>query len=147
MKSIIFQRNKLILKLIKNLQNIKELILPNIKNIYEHNFYILPIQIKDENFKRNKIVKDLKKQGLKGLIEGYQNIHLLEIFKKRVAYGTKGFPINKSWQKYKKGLCPVAEKLHEKNFIGLELCLFELREKDIIFITKCFRNVWKKYKK
>ena len=81
-----------------------------------------------------------------GIIEGYQNIHLLKIFKKRIAYGSAGFPLNISWQKYEKGICPVAEKLHNKTFLGLELCLFDINSKDINFIANCFKNVWHKLK-
>lgn len=148
LKKILFNRNRYIKKLVEKLENLNGLILPKINNILDHNFYILPIQIDDTkvNISRKKIWNELKKMGLVGIVEGYQNIHLLKIFKKRIAYGSRGFPLNISWQKYKKGICPVAEKLHDKTFLTLELCLFDINLKDINFIENCFKNVWLKLK-
>tara|TARA_B100000989_G_C19497686_1_gene452813 strand:- start:171 stop:1388 length:1218 start_codon:yes stop_codon:yes gene_type:complete len=148
LKKILVNRNRHIIKLIQKLKNLNGLILPEVNNILEHNFYILPIQIDDTKIKisRAEICNKLKKMGLIGIIEGYQNIHLLKIFKKRIAYGSAGFPLNVSWQKYEKGICPVAEKLHNKTFLGLELCLFDFNSKDINFIANCFKNVWHKLK-
>ena len=44
---------------------------------------------------------------------------------------------------YKKNLCPIAENLQRKTFIGFEICLFELTKKDILNIAKAFIKVWK----
>ena len=32
---------------------------------------------------------------------------------------------------YKKGICKVVEKLHDKSFISLEVCLYDLNLKSI----------------
>ena len=42
----------------------------------------------------------------------------------------------KSKIKYKKGLCPVAEKLHSKSFLNFEICKFDLSKKDLNLIVK-----------
>ena len=44
---------------------------------------------------------------------------------------------------YKKGLCPVAENLNNKNILTLEVCLFNLDKKDLDLICKSFEKVWK----
>ena len=84
---------------------------------------------------------------MQGLIEGYSIVHTLPIFQKKIAFGNNGFPWSFSKKKitYKTGICPVAEKLHYKNFFGFLLCLYDLSEKDIKNIIKSFRYVWDKY--
>ena len=72
------------------------------------------------------IVQALKAEGVTGLLEGYQNIHLNPLFRHRIAYGTTGFPwtglsSGDSSIRYGPGLCPVAEHLHQHAFFGLLL--------------------------
>ena len=47
-------------------------------------------------------------------------LYLLPLFQERIAIGAEGFPFSLSNRTYPKGLCPVAERLHEK-----EAFLFE----------------------
>ena len=78
----------------------------------------------------------------------YINLHLLPIFKKKVAYNLKNFPwsLNKKKYSYKKGDCPVAERMNEKNYIGLNMWKYDSTENDIKFIIKKFNKVWSKLK-
>ena len=43
---------------------------------------------------------------------------------------------------YAKGICPVAEKLNDKTYLGFEMCLFELLDEDLENIIKAFNKVW-----
>ena len=43
---------------------------------------------------------------------------------------------------YKKGICPVAENLQDKTFLGLQIQLFDLNKKDVERIIKAFKKVW-----
>ena len=47
---------------------------------------------------------------------------------------------------YHKGICPIAEKLHEESFLGYEMCLHELSDNDVDLILEAFHKVWKKSK-
>ena len=42
---------------------------------------------------------------------------------------------------YSKG-SPVAEELHDRKFMGFDMCLFELPDNDIELIIKAFKKVW-----
>ena len=44
---------------------------------------------------------------------------------------------------YKKGICPIAEKLHDESLIMFEVCLFELSNSDVDLIIEVFKKVWK----
>ena len=94
-----------------------------------------------------KIIYDaLAAEGLEGLIEGYVNVHMLPMYQQKIAYGSSGFPWTESFCRqdisYKKGICPVAEDLHDNTFLGYEMCLHDLTEKDVKLIIEAFNKVW-----
>ena len=147
LKSIAKFRTNLAKRLMFNLKNLPGLNLPQIRKGCSHVFYIFPMSIK-EGFKidRKKLVTNLKKKGFPGLMEGYQNLHMLPIYQKKIAYGTKGFPWKKYNEKisYKKGICPVAESLHDKSFFSILLCSYEFSLNDIDNLSKIFKKEWQK---
>ena len=69
------------------------------------------------------------------------------MFQKKMAYGSRGFPwssdICDREVNYDKGICPVAENLHDNTFLGLDMCLYELSDEDVDLIIKAFVKVWK----
>jgi dTDP-4-amino-4,6-dideoxygalactose transaminase len=96
--------------------------------------------------KRETLLKALQVEGVNGLGGGYQNVHLLPMFQKKVAYGSKGFPwtsdICHREISYKKGICPVAEKYHDATYMGFAMCLHDLNHADVDLIAKAFLKVW-----
>jgi len=77
---------------------------------------------------------------------GYQNLHLMPMYQSKIAYGSSGFPWSAEFYKgqvsYKKGICPVAEELHEKRYIPLGMCSYHFTEREIDLLIKAFRKVW-----
>ncbi len=150
LKKILKKREILLNKLTKKLKNLNGLKLPPISKNYSNNFYVYPLKI-DLNIiklKRKKIVSALRNKGIEGLTEGYANLHLLKLFRKKVAFGKKKFPwsMNKKNFLYNKGICPIAEHLQDKSFFMIEVCMFELNNKLIQFIADSFKEVWKELK-
>jgi dTDP-4-amino-4,6-dideoxygalactose transaminase len=96
--------------------------------------------------KRETLIKALQAEGVTGLGGGYQNVHLLPMFQKKIAYGSHGFPwtsdICKREVSYAKGICPVAEKFHDESYIGFAMCLHDLRDADVDLIAQAFHKVW-----
>jgi len=152
LKKIIKRRQFLCRRLTKGLVEIGNSInLPKDQKNWTHNYYIYPISINLKKIKvsRKKVIMLLEKEGVQGLISGYANVHKLPIFNRKIAYGTKGFPWSLNGKTYKnkyKYKCKVSETMHNKNFIGIEVCLFDLNKKDIDLIIKAFLKVWKKIK-
>ena len=147
LKKIIKKKQILFRYLSKGLKNLKGLSLPKDNKYQTHNYYIYPINLDIDKlgFTRSKIVKLLKKEGVQGLMEGYTLLHQLPIFKKKIAYGNKGYPWKINSQNYKKKynyICRNAEDLHNKTFVGLETCLYDLNKKDITLIIRAFHKVW-----
>lgn len=146
LKKILLSRTKLLNYLAKEINDLKGISVHNSEKKF-NNYYIFPIVLDLEIIKvsRNRLLNLLKAEGITGLIAGYANIHQLPIFQKKIAYGKHGFPwtLNKNIINYKKGSCPVAEYLHDKSFIGFEVCLYSLTKKDVKNITIAFKKIWK----
>lgn len=145
---LVLTRQKAAERLTKGLQNLKGLRFPIVKDNCTHVYYIYPLILdtKKLGVTRDLIIRALEAEGVSGLAAGYTNIHLLPMFQKKIAYGSKGFPwtLKEARQNinYKKGICPVAEQLHEETFIGLEMCVYELSNKDIDLVVDSFKKVW-----
>lgn len=147
---ILLKRQKQANYLISGLKNFEGIITPKIQKKCTHSFYIIPLILNLKKIKREEVIQRLNKLGVQGLYNGYTNVHLLPMFQKKIAYGSKGFPwslcegINKNIS-YKKGICPVAEDLHKNKLISFEVCLFDLKKIDIVLILRAFKEVWKYY--
>lgn len=143
LKKIRFLANRLT----AGLKDLKGLQVPHVKNNCTHSYYNygLNLDLKKINIKRSVILRALRAEGL-NCGEGYTNVHLLPIYKKKIAFGSKGYPwrLSKRNKKiiYKKGLCPNAEKLHEKTFFYFPICNYQLTNKDIDLVIKTFKKVW-----
>ena len=111
---------------------------------------IKAIDINKLDVTRDLIIKALEAEGISGLTAGYANIHLLPMYQKKIAYGSHGFPWSLKGVRqdinYTKGICPVAEKLHEKTFIGFEMCVHDLPDNNVDLIVDAFKKVWKNIK-
>lgn len=136
-------------QLTKGLQGLQGLRLPIVKDNCTHVYYGYPliIDVDKIGISRNSIVEALRAEGVYGLGEGYVNVHLLPIYQKKIAYGSNGFPwiLKEARQDidYTKGICPVAETLHDKTFISFGICMYELSCDDIDLMASAFRKVWK----
>ena len=121
---------------------------PLIKPNCTHAYYVYPLilAIDQLGVTRERICAALEAEGVTGLATGYANVHLLPMYQKKIAYGSNGFPwssdICKREVSYAKGICPVAEELHDKTFLGFEMCLNELEDGDVDLIVAAFRKVW-----
>ena len=135
-------------RLTQGLEGLTGLRLPLIKSDCTHAYYVYPMVIDVDrlNVSRQSIFSALEAEGVIGLAQGYANLHLLPMYQQKIAYGSKGFPwtsdICKRNVNYSKGICPVSEELHDKNFLGFEMCLHLLNNSEVDMIVHAFRKVW-----
>jgi len=121
---------------------------PIVKPGCTHAYYTYPMILDVDRLgvSREKIHAALEAEGVTGLAAGYVNVHLLPLYQKKIAYGANGFPwtsdICRRQVSYEKGICPVAEELHDKSYLGYEMCLNELEEGDVDLIVAAFTKVW-----
>tara|TARA_B100000787_G_scaffold132788_1_gene101649 strand:- start:1134 stop:1967 length:834 start_codon:yes stop_codon:yes gene_type:complete len=146
--SLIGKRQKVAERLTEGLDGLKGLQLPFVENHCTHVYYSYPmvIDIKLLNISKHKIAEALSAEGIEGVGTGYTNLHLLPMFQEKIAFGSKGFPWNSEFCKrdvdYSKGICPIAESLHEDSHISIGVCQYELENSDVDMIINAFKKVW-----
>lgn len=147
LKGLVQSRQALAEALTDGLKGLKGLKTPVVRPDRTHVYYIYPMQLDLQTLgvARDRICDALAAEGV-AVARRYQNIHLLPIYQKKIAFGTKGFP----WSSdichrdvnYGKGICPVAEELNDSTYIGFGMCVFDLGPEDIQLIVRAFRKVW-----
>jgi dTDP-4-amino-4,6-dideoxygalactose transaminase len=148
MDKLVAGRIRVANKLTAGLKGLAGLRLPVVKDGCTHVYYVHPLVL--DNLKigahRDQIVSALRAEGL-AIAGKYCNLHLLPMYQKKVAYGSKGFPWNSENYKgdvsYNKGICPVAEKLQDSKFLGIGMCVNDYSDDDINLIVNAFKKVWR----
>jgi perosamine synthetase len=124
----------------------------------KHVFYVHPIKFNEElaGVHRNKFVEAvkaelpvIKKRETEGVKIGtgyVKPLYLEPLYQNKIAYGKFGFPWKigneKSNVSYKKGICPVAEKMHENVLVIHEMFAPGMTKKDLDDVVSAFQKVW-----
>lgn len=149
LKYFVSDRQRVAEGLSQGLRELPGLRIPIVKSECTHAYYMYPMVLDVETLgvSRARIKEALEAEGIVGLASGYMNLHLLPMYQKKMAYGSKGFPwsseICRRDVNYSKGICPVAEELHESTYLGFEMCLNEMSNEDINLMVQAFWKVWK----
>ncbi len=69
-------------------------------------------------------------------------LYLQPIFQKKIAFGSKGFPFTLGPTDYRKGLCPVTERMFEKEFFEHEIMRPGMTQGDLDDVARAFEKVW-----
>lgn len=129
------------------LADLEGLSTPYVADYSTHVYYVYGMTLDTEalGLERPVLLDALKAEGVPGLMPGYVNVHRLPIFTEKVAYGTGGHPWtlrpDRSFE-YGSGTCPVAERLHDGAFLGLNLCMFQFPEDETQMVIDAFKKVW-----
>jgi perosamine synthetase len=148
LSGIVASRRRAAERLTAGLSGLRGLRTPVVRADCTHVYYVYPIvlDIGELGVGRARIVAALQAEGVSGLGEGYVNVHLLPMYQQRTAYGSRGFPwtadICRREVSYDRGICPVAETLHEVSFVGFEMCVHDLGDDDVDLVIQAFRKVW-----
>ena len=135
-------------KLTAFLNGLAGLRLPFLRDACTHAYYMYPmvLDLGKLGITRARIIEALTAEGVTGLTAGYVNVHMLPMYQNKIAYGSKGFPwtsdICRRDVSYQKGICPVAEELHDHTYLGLSICMHELKDSEVESIALAFNKVW-----
>jgi perosamine synthetase len=147
--SRIESRQRVAAELNEGLSSLIGIKVPRVSDGATHVYYVYGITLDIDilGVSRDSIIDALRAEGVPSLMAGYQNLHMLPMFRHKIAYGTNGFPWNSPYcnnnVKYGQGLCPVAERLHSQTFLGLSICMNDLPSEDVALIINAFHKVWK----
>lgn len=147
--AMVASRQKIAHRLDRGLAGLNGLTLPAVTADCTHVYYVYSMKLDVDllGVDRAKIHQALNAEGVPALAASYQNIHLLPMYQKKQAYGTKGFPwtsdICKRDIDYSKGICPVAEDLHDRSFLGFGICSFTFSDEEVDMVIAGFQKVWR----
>jgi perosamine synthetase len=145
---LVTDRQHIAYRLTQGLAGLPGLRTPVVEPDCTHAYYVysLVLDIEKLGVSRQRIVDALVAEGVDGIGGGYVNVHLLPMYQKKIAYGSHGFPWTSELCKrdidYGKGICPVAEELHDSTYVGFPMCLHDLSDADADLIVAAFRKVW-----
>lgn len=135
-------------RLTRGLEGLAGLRTPVVRPNCSHVYYIYPMVLDTEalGVSRDRICQALVAEGVEGLGARYVNLHLLPMYQHKMAYGSKGFPwhsdICRRDVDYRRGICPVAEELNDRSYLGYLMCLNDLGDEDVDLLVAAFRKVW-----
>ena len=148
LNGFVASRQRVAERLTQGLIGLTGLRTPIVKHNCTHAYYMYPmvLDIEQLGVSRARLIEALEAEGVVGLVAGYVNLHLLPMYQQKIAYGSKGFPwtsnICRRDVSYQKGICPVAETLHEFTYLAFAMCMHELMDEEVDLMVSAFRKVW-----
>jgi dTDP-4-amino-4,6-dideoxygalactose transaminase len=145
---LVASRQRAAERLSRGLAGLRGLRTPIVKAGCTHVFYVYPMVLDTDalGVPRDLICQALTAEGVEGLAAGYANLHLLPMYQRKIAYGSKGFPwtsdICRRPIDYRRGICPLAEELQDRSYLGYLMCLNALSDDEVDLIVAAFRKVW-----
>jgi len=127
---------------------------PQIRKECTHAYYVHPFKFDEDiaGLSRNVFIEAVRaelpvtelREGEGPLLScGYvKPLYLQPLYQKRIVYGSGGYPFNKSDVSYDKGICSVAERMHEKEFFCHELMRPGMTRDDLDDVVRAFEKVW-----
>jgi len=131
----------------RGVKDLEGLRVPVVKPDCTHVYYGYPLVFNEEAVRvsRNQIVDALRAEGVP-VAGSYCNLHMLPMYQQKIAHGSKGFPWSAEFYKgnvsYKMGICPVAEELQKKSYMGIGVSTRKYSNKDVDLIIQSFHKVW-----
>jgi perosamine synthetase len=158
LEKVILERRENCEYLSKKLSEIPAIVSPSLRDECTHSFYVHPFKFNETiaGVSRDKFINAVKtelpatktREGEGPLISyGFTKpLYLQPIFQNKIAFGSKGFPFTKSpssnYPNYNKGICPVAERMYEKEFFHHQLMTPGMYKRDLDDVAEAFLKVW-----
>ena len=114
----------------------------------KHVYFNFPIKYdsKAVGVPRNVFVKALAAEGIPCAGGYVRPIYLEPMYQKKISYGEKGCPFSCAYYggepDYRKGLCPVAERMYEEELILTPVCKYPHTRQDIDDVIKAFGKIF-----
>jgi len=141
------QRIKLADYLTKKLKQFNWLIPQKVSPKSQHVYYVYPLRFLEKKIgiKRLTFAKAMRAEGF-SLNEGYQKpFYLMPVYQKKEFYPHSKFPfISKEYPhkiNYSKGICPVAERMYEKELLFTTICQPPQKIKEVDLFVKAIKKI------
>lgn len=146
LEALVAGRQRLAERLTRGLAGLAGLRTPAVRPQCTHVYYVYGMVLDTEKLgvSRDRIHEALVAEGVEGLGARYVNVHRLPMYQNKIAFGSRGFPWSLARREvdYRVGICPVAEELQDRSYLGFQLCLSELDDAETDLVIAAFRKVW-----
>ncbi len=139
------KRRALVSYLTKCLKGVEGITAPPVSKENYHVYYVYPMKVAEKKLgiTRDQLVDAMTAEGYP-MSKGYlEPLYLLPIFQKKQAFNSTHFPFDYRGMKqnYKKGICPVTERLYEKEFTYTMLCQHPRTKEDIDSFVRALKKI------
>lgn len=134
--------------LTKKISVFKGLVLPYQKKGSTHVYFTYPIRFQEKQLgiSRNIFAKALNAEGIPVGTGYVKPIYLEPAYQQKIGFGTQGCPFNCKFYEgvpdYRKGLCLVAERMHENELLLIPVCRYPHTRKDMDDVVRAFKKVY-----
>jgi dTDP-4-amino-4,6-dideoxygalactose transaminase len=125
---------------------------PYIPAHVEHVYFVYPIKLNTEKIPvaRTALVKALNAEGVPCGGGYVRPIYYEPMYQKQIALGTSGAPFKAPYYSgklnYQKGICPVCERMHEKELVVTAVCRYPNTKQDVDDVVNAFDKVFSNLK-
>jgi dTDP-4-amino-4,6-dideoxygalactose transaminase len=131
----------------EHLRNLPGITTPVVGRNVRHAYYLYPVRY-DENVSgvpRDRIVDALNAEGIP-MVKGYTApLYFAPLYQQRIAFGNRGFPFNYNRNaeevSYRRGICPVAERMWERELMVTNVCRAGVTQQDLLDVVLAFEKV------
>lgn len=114
---------------------------------FTHSYYIYPFKYDKDvwGISRDTFAKAMSAEGFPLGVGYVKPIYLMNIYKHKRVFNDTTYPfafIDKPTQDYKKGLCPVVERMHDEELLTADICRIPYTEKDIDDFFQAIDKIW-----
>ena len=139
------RREELALALAEGIVDLYGLTPPVVRPGCRHVFYQWALRFDEDivGVSRKLFSKALTAEGFPHFTGYVKPLYLLPVFQKKIAIGSQGFPFDRSSRvSYEKGLCPVCERMFEKELICFEPCAYDVDSEHRKLLVEAIRKVY-----
>jgi dTDP-4-amino-4,6-dideoxygalactose transaminase len=120
---------------------------PAVRGNVRHGYYLYGVRYDEKKFgvSRDRFVDALIAEGIP-MIKGYtEPLYYAPLYQQRIAFGRHGFPFTyegyKGTVSYDRGICPVAERMWEKELMVTNVCRAGVAQPDLMDVVLAFEKV------
>ena len=137
------RRQKLAEALSEGVKDLEGLTVPVVKSGCRHVYYVWSLRINESilGITREAFSDALAAEGFPHFLGYVQPLYMLPIFQQKIAVGRDGWPFTLTDRSYDKGICPVAERMYEKELLCFETCAFRVDKDGINQLVEAIRKV------
>lgn len=115
---------------------------------YTHSYYIYPIKYKAETWgiSRERFAEAMCAEGFPLGVGYVKPIYLMNLYQHRHAFNQTEYPfslIEPATQDYRRGMCPVVERMHDRELLTADVCRVPFTDENIEEFLSAIGKIWK----